>query len=367
MNFFEHQDRAQRRTRWLLLLFGLAVLAIVVVVNVIVLVVFGQTEQVPRGEPWLTPGLLADNTALIIWTTLLTAGLIGLGSLYRTVGLRDGGGTVARELGGTRVDGDVQDPLRRRLRNVVEEIAIASGVPVPEIYVLEQELGINAFAAGYSPDDAAIAVTRGALERLDREELQGVVAHEFGHVLNGDMRLNIRLMGLLFGILVLALVGQRIMLAMRFSRNNRNAGGLVAAGLALVVAGYVGLFFARWIRASVSRQREYLADASAVQFTRHPEGIAGALKKIGAARQVCRQIPRRSGTCCSRAVRWDGYSRPIRLWRSESRRSSRVSRHRNWRRSASACATRLGRVAPNRRLRPRLGRRSRAGALVGRC
>lgn len=283
MNFFEHQDRAQRRTRWLLLLFGLAVLAIVVVVNVIVLVVFDQTEQVPRSEPWLTPGLLADNTALIIWTTVLTAGLIGLGSLYRTVGLRDGGGTVARELGGTRVDGDVQDPLRRRLRNVVEEIAIASGVPVPEIYVLEQELGINAFAAGYSPDDAAIAVTRGALERLDREELQGVVAHEFGHVLNGDMRLNIRLMGLLFGILVLALVGQRIMLAMRFSRNNRNAGGLVAAGLALVVAGYVGLFFARWIRASVSRQREYLADASAVQFTRHPEGIAGALKKIGAA------------------------------------------------------------------------------------
>lgn len=282
MNFFEHQDRAQRRTRWLLFLFGLAVLAIVLVMNAIVLVLFGQAEPVAAGEPWLTREFLARNVGVMAWTTVLTLGLIGLGSLYRTLGLRDGGGSVARELGGTRVDGDTGDPLRRRLMNVVEEIAIASGVPVPEVYVLEQEAGINAFAAGYSPDDAAIAVTRGALEQLDRDELQGVVAHEFGHVLNGDMRLNIRLMGMLFGILVMALIGQRVLLAMRLSRNNRNAGGIVAAGLALMVVGYIGLFFGRWIRASVSRQREYLADASAVQFTRQPEGIAGALKKIGA-------------------------------------------------------------------------------------
>ncbi|WP_018140071.1 M48 family metallopeptidase [Thioalkalivibrio sp. ALJ7] len=282
MNFFEHQDRAQKRTRWLLVLFGLAVLAIVAVMNAIVLVLFGQAEPGPAGEPWLTGEFLARNVDVMIWTTVLTVGLIGLGSLYRTMGLRDGGGAVARELGGTRVDGDTRDPLRRRLMNVVEEIAIASGVPVPEVYVLEQETGINAFAAGYSPDDAAIAVTRGALEQLDRDELQGVVAHEFGHVLNGDMRLNIRLMGMLFGILVMALIGQRVLFAMRLSRNNRNAGGIVAAGLALMVVGYIGLFFGRWIRASVSRQREYLADASAVQFTRQPEGIAGALKKIGA-------------------------------------------------------------------------------------
>ncbi|WP_018879132.1 M48 family metallopeptidase [Thioalkalivibrio sp. ALE9] len=288
MNFFEHQDRAQRRTRWLLFLFGLAVLAIVLVMNAIVLVLFGQAEPVAAGEPWLTREFLARNVEVMVWTSVLTIGLIGVGSLYRTLGLRDGGGAVARELGGTRVDGDTRDPLRRRLMNVVEEIAIASGVPVPEVYVLEQEAGINAFAAGYSPDDAAIAVTRGALEQLDRDELQGVVAHEFGHVLNGDMRLNIRLMGMLFGILVMALIGQRVLLAMRLSRNNRNAGGIVAAGLALMVVGYIGLFFGRWIRASVSRQREYLADASAVQFTRQPSGIAGALKKIGAGHTALR-------------------------------------------------------------------------------
>lgn len=283
MNFFEHQDRAHRRTRVLLGLFVLAVLAIVVVMNLIALLLFGQAHTTEPGEPWLTRAFLRDHLDVLGWTSAFTVGLIGLGSLYRMLSLRDGGGAVARELGGTRIEGDTRDPLRRRLMNVVEEVAIASGVPVPEVYVLEQEPGINAFAAGYSPSDAAIAVTRGALEHLNRDELQGVVAHEFGHILNGDMRMNIRLVGMLFGILVMALIGQRVLLAMRFSRNNRNAGGIVVAGLALMVVGYIGLFFGRWIRASVSRQREYLADASAVQFTRQPEGIAGALKKIGAS------------------------------------------------------------------------------------
>ena len=281
MNFFEHQDRAQRRTRGLLVLFGLAVLAIVLALNLIVLVLFGQPAE--REAELLSREFLASRLPLILWTTLLTAGLIGFASLYRTLALRGGGGTVARELGGTLVDADTTDPLRRRLRNVVEEIAIASGVPVPEIYVLEQEAGINAFAAGYSPADAAVAVTHGALEQLDRAELQGVIAHEFGHILNGDMRLNIRLMGVLFGILVLTVIGRRVLFATRHTRNSRNAGGIVFLGLALTLVGYIGLFFGRWIQASVSRQREYLADASAVQFTRHPEGIAGALKKIGAA------------------------------------------------------------------------------------
>ncbi len=287
MNFFEHQDRAQRRTRVLLGLFALAVLAIVLVINVIALVVFGYTDATPD-EPVWTRDFLRDNAPVMIWTSVLTLGLIGLGSLYRTLQLGSGGGQVAREMGGTRIDGDTRDPLRRRLVNVVEEIAIAAGVPVPEIYVLEQEAAINAFAAGYAPGDAAVAVTRGALEHLNRDELQGVIAHEFGHILNGDMRLNIRLMGMLFGILVMALIGQRVMFAMRFSRNNRNAGGIVVAGLVLMIVGYIGLFFGRWIRASVSRQREYLADASAVQFTRQPAGIAGALKKIGAAHQGLR-------------------------------------------------------------------------------
>ncbi|OOC10910.1 MULTISPECIES: M48 family metallopeptidase [Thioalkalivibrio] len=282
MNFFEHQDRAHRRTRVLLVLFSLAVLAIVVAMNAIALLFLGHDPSAQPGEPLQLDKLVRNNLDLLFWVTLFTIVLIGGASLYRASSLRGGGGQVARELGGTRVEPDTRDPLRRRLVNVVEEIAIASGVPVPEIYVLEEESGINAFAAGHAPGDAAIAVTRGTLETLNRNELQGVVAHEFGHILNGDMRLNIRLIGILYGILVLALVGQRVLIAMRFSRDSRNAAGLMAAGLALLVVGYIGLFFGRWIRASVSRQREYLADASAVQFTRQPDGIAGALKKIGA-------------------------------------------------------------------------------------
>ncbi|MDX1556145.1 MAG: M48 family metallopeptidase, partial [Xanthomonadales bacterium] len=175
-----------------------------------------------------------------------------------------------------------RDMRRRRLRNVVEEIALASGVPVPEIYVLEEESGINAFAAGYTPNDAAVAVTRGALEKLKRDELQGVIAHEFSHILNGDMRINIRLMGALFGILVLALIGRRVLLHSRFAGSSRSKDGapLILIALAVTAVGYIGLFFGRWIKAAVSRQREYLADASAVQFTRDPQGIGGALKKI---------------------------------------------------------------------------------------
>jgi Zn-dependent protease with chaperone function len=281
MNFFEQQERARRRTRWLLLLFALAVFAIIAAVNLIMLI--AATGGGSAGESMLSASFISRHLDLIFWVTLVTGGIIGFASLYRSLALRSGGGTVARELGGTLVPPDTADPLRRRLRNVVEEIAIASGVPVPEIYVLEREQGINAFAAGYSPADAAVAVTRGALEHLNRAELQGVVAHEFGHILNGDMRLNIRLIGILFGILVMAMIGRRVLGSMRHSRNSRGSGGILALALALMLIGYIGLFFGRWIKASVSRQREYLADASAVQFTRQPEGIAGALKKIGAA------------------------------------------------------------------------------------
>ncbi len=281
MNFFESQDRSRRRTRSLLALFFLAVVAIILAVNVIVLIAFGQIEH-PR-EPFLSATFIHRHLELIAWTSLLTGSVIGFASVYRMLNLRGGGGVVARELGGTLVEPDVTDPLRRRLRNVVEEIAIASGVPVPEIYVLEQEEGLNAFAAGYSPADAAVTVTRGLLENLNRAELQGVVAHEFGHVVNGDMRLNLRLIGVLFGILVMTVIGRRVLFSMRYSRNSRGNGGIAILGLALMLIGYIGLFFGRVIKAAVSRQREYLADASAVQFTRQTEGIAGALKKIGAA------------------------------------------------------------------------------------
>ncbi len=279
MNFFEQQDKARRQTKFLVFLFVLAVVAIIMAVNVLVLTLFGAhaaTTGAPAGEAW------RSNAGLIFASTLITGAVIGLASAWRSLQLRGGGGEIARQLGGSLVEPDTRDPLRRRLHNVVEEMAIASGIPVPEVYVLEHEQGINAFAAGYSTSDAAVAVTRGTLESLDRDELQGVIAHEFAHIFNGDMRLNIRLIGVLFGILVISIIGRRLLLSARFARDSRNAAPAVLIGLAVVIIGYVGLFFGRWIKAAVSRQREFLADASAVQFTRHPDGIGGALKKIGA-------------------------------------------------------------------------------------
>ncbi len=283
MNFFEHQDRARRQTRRLIFAFVLAVVAIVIAMNALVLFSFGMLDQ--AGDRLQQPFDWARVWPVAAATSLVTVLVIAIASAWRMVQLRSGGARVAAELGGVAVDGSTTDPLRRRLLNVVEEMAIASGVPVPQVFVLEQESAINAFAAGWSTADAAVAVTRGALERLNREELQGVIAHEFSHVFNGDMRLNIRLMGVLFGILVLAVIGRKMLLSMRFSGRggrNRNGGMIVVVALGIMLIGYIGLFFGRWIQAAVSRQREYLADASAIQFTRHPAGIAGALKKIGA-------------------------------------------------------------------------------------
>ena len=280
MNFFEHQDRARRQSRWLFVLFGLAVLAIVAAVDLILLLALGLSGQETAAAVQPSPSLFAANLPLLAGGAVATLGMIGIASLFRTVGLRSGGGQVARQLGGTLVESDTRDFRRRRLRNVVEEIALASGVPVPEIYVLEQESGINAFAAGYTPSDAAVAVTRGALEKLDRDELQGVIAHEFSHILNGDMRINIRLLGILFGILLLALIGRRVLIHARIGRSSKNGAAVVLIAAGVMAVGYLGLFFGRWIKAAVSRQREYLADASAVQFTRDPGGIGGALKKI---------------------------------------------------------------------------------------
>ncbi|AMJ55959.1 MULTISPECIES: M48 family metallopeptidase [Stenotrophomonas] len=268
MNFFEHQAQARRNSARLVLLFVLAVTAIVALVNVLV---------------WLGSGSLR----MVLWSSVLTLAVIGLASLYRIRSLRAGGEVVAVQLGGTEVAADTRDPSLRRLRNVVEEIAIASGVPMPRLYVLEQDAGINAFAAGYSPADATIAVTRGALQRLNRDELQGVIAHEFSHILNGDMRLNIRLMGVLFGILMLSVIGKRVLMhtgggsRVRLGRIGAPVLVLLLMALAAIVIGSIGVFFGRLIKAAVSRQREILADASAVQFTRQTQGLAGALKKIG--------------------------------------------------------------------------------------
>lgn len=267
MNFFEHQNRARRNSGRLLLLFVLAVAAIVAVLDMLVL-------------------LFTGSVAGVLWCSLLTLAVIGGASLYRIASLRGGGDAVAIQMGGAWVPADTTEPSLRRLRNVVEEIAIASGVPMPRLYVLEQEPGINAFAAGYSPADAVIAVTRGTLQRLNRDELQGVIAHEFSHILNGDMRLNVRLIGGLFGILMLSVIGKRMVwhtgtgVRIRGGRTSASL-VLVLAGMVAVVVGSIGVFFGRLIKAAVSRQRELLADASAVQFTRQTAGLAGALKKIG--------------------------------------------------------------------------------------
>ena len=271
MNFFEHQAAARKASTRLLLLFVLAVIGIVCAVDIVVLIALGARDQ-------STPQQVA---AMLIFASLVTVAIIGLGSLYRIASLRGGGETVALQMGGVPVPEHTRDPQLRRLRNVVEEIAIASGVPMPKLYVLEHEAGINAFAAGYSPSDAVVAVTRGALDRLNRDELQGVIAHEFSHILNGDMRLNIRLIGVLFGILMLAIIGRKILEHSRFGGRDKGAAAVLVAALVAMAIGYLGLFFGRMIKAGVSRSREMLADASAVQFTRQTAGLSGALKKIG--------------------------------------------------------------------------------------
>ena len=284
-DFFDRQEASQRTTRWLVVLFGLAFLAVGVVTGVVLLVFMGFATN---GSATLATtndfgGLLLANLDTLLGIVAVVCGIMIVASLFRAATLSQGGGHVARMLGGKQIAGEDPDPAHRRLVNVVEEMAIASGLPVPEIYVLESERGINAFAAGKTPADAAIAVTRGSLEQLSRAELQGVVAHEFSHILNGDMRLNLKLMGFSFGILVLALVGRWLLrhsTRIRFSGRNKGSPAIVI-GLALTIIGWIGVLLSRIIKAAVSRQREVLADASAVQFTREPLALAGALRKIG--------------------------------------------------------------------------------------
>jgi Zn-dependent protease with chaperone function len=272
MDFFQQQAKVRRRSHWLVLLFLLAVAGIIAAIDLVVAaaLIFGSDK----------PGALPPLGAVLIPTSVGVLVVIALASIYRMARLGGGGATIARELGATLVPPDTQDPRQRRLRNVVEEMAIAAGVPVPQIFVLEQESGINAFAAGYSPSDAAVTVTRGALDKLSRDELQGVIGHEFSHILNGDMRLNIRLIGLLFGILLLGIVGRKVLFWGGNSDSRRSGFAILLAALGVMIIGYIGVFFGRLIKAGISRQREYLADASAVQFTRQSAGIAGALKKV---------------------------------------------------------------------------------------
>jgi Zn-dependent protease with chaperone function len=283
MDFFEHQELARRSTQRLIVLFAIAVLSIVVAVNAVAAVLY-FVFVLPAGQPWSAAAL---PNGFFLVNTLVVLGLIGGGTAVELNALSSGGDAVARMVGARPVDPATRDLLDRRLLNVVEEMAIASGVPVPRVYVMDEQDTINAFAAGHTINDAVIAVTRGTLTRLSRDELQGVIAHEFSHVLNGDMRLNMRLIGVLFGLMLVAMAGRFLLEVAGRSRGGggKSAGGVLAAlflaGVTLWVLGYIGVFFGRLIKAAVSRQREFLADASAVQFTRNPDGIGGALRKIG--------------------------------------------------------------------------------------
>ncbi len=293
-SFLDYQEKARKRTRLFVALHLLCVAAIAFLVGALALATMWLVEgdgsdSIPRAFVDARLGPVAAVVGIVI-------AIVALATLYRTSQLRGGGGKVAESLGGRRVRADTHDRLERRLLHVVEEMAIASRVAIPSVYVLDEEPGINAFAAGWSPNDAAVAVTRGALESLSREELQCVVGHEFSHILNGDMRLNVRMLGSIFGLVCLSVVGRVLMRAgveiPRSSRPRRSKDEdgvlgiallLILVGLFVWLLGLLGVLFGRILQSTISRQREFLADASSVQFTRNPHGMASALETIGAS------------------------------------------------------------------------------------
>ncbi len=277
MDFFDRQEKAKRNTKLLVFYFAAGVSLLIIAVYLVVLIAF--TGFSSRYQFAGSSAAAFWHPQLFLGTVVGTVAVIFIGSAFKSMELSQGGISVASMLGGRLLNPETTDPDERKLLNVVEEMALASGAPVPQVFVMDRESGINAFAAGHSTSDAVIGVTHGCMKLLNRDELQGVIGHEFSHILNGDMRLNLRLMGWIFGIFCIAVIG-RVLLETRFSsRRDRNPLPLI--GLLLLALGGIGVFFGRLIQAAVSRQREFLADASSVQFTRNPAGLSGALKKIG--------------------------------------------------------------------------------------
>lgn len=291
MDFFERQHQAKKKTGVLVFLFCVSVLLISLLNHLLVATVLGASSVREEKMEFETTAYTDPVLAVLVFTG--TFAVIGMAGLFRRVQLSGGGSSIAAMMGGRLVNMATTDPDERKLMNVVEEMAIASSVAVPEVYVMEGEEAINAFAAGYTLDDAVIGVTEGCMRKLSRDELQGVIAHEFSHILNQDMKLNLRLVSVVFGLIALAVIG-RVLLRIGFysshgrsrrSSENGGGGGALAIGiigLGLMVTSGLGILMGNLIKSAVSRQREYLADSSAVQFTRNPEGLAGALKKIGA-------------------------------------------------------------------------------------
>jgi Zn-dependent protease with chaperone function len=281
MNFFKAQDKARRNTKRLIFLFVLAVISLVILTNILFIGTFAYMGT-GEAESFVDVFIRSLNQDVVIVISIGVSLLIFLGSIYKVSALSKGGQAIAEMLGGQLIPQSTTTPEQRKLLNIVEEMSIAAGMPIPKVYLLD-ESSINAFAAGQSHSNAVIGVTRGALSQLSRDELQGVIAHEFSHILNGDMKLNLRLIGILHGILLIGILGEYALRSMRYSSSNKKDGGgaIIFIGIGLLVIGYAGTFFGKWIKASVSRQREFLADASAVQYTRNKDTIAGALKKIG--------------------------------------------------------------------------------------
>ena len=323
MDFFGQQDVARRKTSRLVFYFVLATIATIIAVHVAAAGIgsllyeytgpksdyrnhssyngygsdgygYGVNTNVDQVKHNSFKALLFDPMLFLATAGITTLVVVG-GSAYKTLELSGGGEAVASMMGGRRIQSNTSHLGERQLLNIVEEMSLASGVPVPPVYVLDEETSINAFAAGYTIHDAVVAVSQGAITYLTRDELQGVVAHEFSHILNGDMKLNLRLVGIVYGLLVIAIIGLYVVRVSFYSgggdsRDNRGALLMVAMGFALCVIGVVGYGLGTLIKLSVSRQREFLADAAAVQFTRNPAGIAGALKKIGGRRNTSKII-----------------------------------------------------------------------------
>ena len=299
MDFFDQQDSARRASRWLLLWYLLAILFVVLCFNLAVAVayaVFALYGALPLagGEPLIWRGLLGTYWHALLHVppkvhyavSAVVAAIILAVTAWRIRQLSEGGPVVAHMLGAHYLERGRATASEAKLLNVVEEMAIASGIAVPPVYLLASEDAINALVAGHSPSEAVIVATRGAVQKLSRDELQGVMGHEFSHILNGDMALNVRLVGLLAGIACFGEWGEALVLeaagsARTQSREERGGGVLFAMfGAAIAFVGFPGLFAAEAFKAAISRQRELLADAASVQFTRNPDAIAGALDSI---------------------------------------------------------------------------------------
>jgi Zn-dependent protease with chaperone function len=308
MDFFERQELARAKGRKIILLFLVAlpcVIAAVYVVTVGVYAVawaffafwrsvFVEIHSAAAGTDYFIP---VWQPTLFLWVAAGTLLVVISGSLYKIRQLVPGGQVVALLLGGERLNSETKKLDALRLLHVVEEMSIASGTPMPDIYVLRREFGLNAFVAGHTVSDMVVCVTEGCLRSLTRDELQGIIAHEYSHIFNGDMRMSIRLMGIVHGLFCITLFSYWVM-GRTYRQRDCDIGGtpemrtgiglfvdlvILVIGFLLAFVGWNGAFFGRMIKGAVSRQREFLADAAAVQFTRYPEGLANALKKVKAS------------------------------------------------------------------------------------